>query len=212
MRRVMVLCLGDFECQMKCIIFIWTHILIIYLQIYLLVYVFGKVYVYILSSVTQHFSTSCLFYDNKRATVIWLSFGSWHLKQRNMNMMVYKVLWAWGWPCFDTKILPFSYANHALKILFSIRTTWFTKESRKGCIKKKLNSSLASTCNMPTFYFQQLNPELSKQYLDNNKQNYNNYLVIFVFIPKPAASDCPFLPFAIAQSQCRPFPGVHFTK
>ena len=31
------------------------------------------------------------------------------------------------------------------------------KHARKGCIKKKLNSSLASTCNMATFYFSSLN-------------------------------------------------------
>ena len=64
--------------------------------------------------------------------------------------------------------------------------------------KRSTPASLPPVVNMPTFYFQQLKPELSKQYLDNNKQNYNNYLVIFVLIPKPAASDCPFLPFAIA--------------
>ena len=52
----------------------------------------------------------------------------------------------------------FSYGNHALKILFSIRRTWFTKESRKGCIKKRsTRASLPPVVNMPTFYFSSLN-------------------------------------------------------
>ena len=71
--------------------------------------------------------------------------------------------------------------------------------------KRSTPASLPPVVNMPTFYFQQLKPELSKQYLDNNKQNYNNYLVIFVFIPKPAASDCPFRPVAMSSIPGRPF-------
>ena len=71
--------------------------------------------------------------------------------------------------------------------------------------KRSTPASLPPVVNMPTFYFQQLKPELSKQYLDNNKQNYNNYLVIFVFIPNPAASDCPFRPVAMSSIPGRPF-------
>ena len=76
--------------------------------------------------------------------------------------------------------------------------------------KRSTPASLPPVVNMPTFYFQQLKPELSKQYLDNNKQNYNNYLVIFVFIPKPAASDCPFRPVAMSSIPGRPFHQVMY--
>ena len=70
-------------------------------------------------------------------------FYSWRL-----NTLAFKWMWGSGWPCLDTKLPLFSYRNCAWKILVSIRTTWFTQESRKSCIKaRSIPASFLSNLN-----------------------------------------------------------------
>ena len=58
------------------------------------------------------------------------------------NTLAFKWKWGWDGPYLNTKPPLFSYRNSAWKILVSIRTTWFSQESRESCIKTRSTPAL----------------------------------------------------------------------
>ena len=67
------------------------------------------------------------------------------------NTLAFEWMWGWDGPYLNTKPPLFSYRNCAWKILVSIRTTWFSQESRESCIKTRSTpASFPSILNWET--------------------------------------------------------------
>ena len=67
------------------------------------------------------------------------------------NTLAFEWMWGWDDPYLNTKPPLFSYRNCAWKILVSIRTTWFSQETRESCIKTRSTpASFPSILNWET--------------------------------------------------------------